>query len=441
MTRTDFEEKHPRGQGGKFTEKDKPQANVPDAPAVDLSGARDAGDADTSPFLSAAVAATQTAARGGRGETDVLGVPETEAGRLRAALSDRTGPAVLHQIMLGYGDDPRILSYISGNESAVGETLAMIAKKAEEQPGLWTRAFPNLAFHHNTHADTLNSMGEALLDNRERARGGARYKDAFERTLGGLATHKNTDVEMLLRIEGSRVVQYIRELAIQHERFPSERLAELAKKSKSPMVLLLVARHRNTPPAVLAKFARDEKYDTNTVRTTAVRHPFIEAEVLEEVLTTGNRTMISAVADNISAPKKALVDILNGAYGMGPSHRAAANMSTPEEALDAAFENAVGETEPDSEGWLLIGEMARNPALSRKLGDKMIDAQHGIAMSRLAKRHSTHPELVARIRKEADSKSVRYDALCTLEVQAGRPDPSKNVYGPVGAHPPRWEEA
>lgn len=41
MARNDFiEEEHPRGHAGKFTEKDRPQAEVPDVPSVDLEGQR-----------------------------------------------------------------------------------------------------------------------------------------------------------------------------------------------------------------------------------------------------------------------------------------------------------------------------------------------------------------------------------------------------------------
>ena len=394
------------------------------------------------PHLSAATAATQTAARGGWGDEDTLGVPETAAGRSRAALSDRTGPAVLHQIALHHGDDPQIMGYVSDNESAAGETLALIAEKATEveRLGLWTRAFPRLAFNHNTYTETLNFMGESLLDDKERSRGGTRQKDAFEKTLSGLATHENTEKEMLLRIEGSRVNRYIRELAVEHPHFPAERLAELAKKSRSPVILRLVASHGNTPPRVLGEIALSKKLINVDVKATAVRNPFIETASLEKVIAEGDPTMLGAVADNISTPKKDLVDILNGSAGQGPSCRAAANLSTPEEALDAALNKGV-RADPDSHEWLLVGEMARNPALTRKQADKMIDTQHGIAMSRLAKEPATHPEIVARIRVEAESKAVRYDALCTLEVQAGRPDPSKNHYGNIGKYPPRWAEA
>lgn len=416
------------------------RAETAAAPEVDLGGLSDprlvaASEPDS--FLSAAVAATQIAARGGRGEGDVLGVPETAAGRERAALSDRSGPAVLHQIAVQHGNT-QMLGYVAGNESAVGETLALVAEKSEKVPALWQRVFPKLVFNHNTNTETLNFIGEAVLDDKERFSGGAARKRAFEKTLSGLAIHENTDVEMLLRIEGSRVPRYIRELAIENEHFPAKRLAELAKKSKSPVILRLVASHRNTPPGVIGKIALNKKLDPH-LRTAAVSNPFIEAAALNEVIAEGDPEMLGGVAANVSAPKGALTDILNGPAPY-PAYMAAANLSTHEEALDAAFEKAV-EAEPGSHEWTLVGEMARNPALSRNLADKMIDIQHEFAMSLLASEPETHPEIVARIRTEARSKTVRYKALCTLEVQAGRPNPSKNVYGLVGAHPPRWEEA
>ena len=393
---------------------------------------------ETIPHLSAAVAATQTAARGGRGETDVLGVPDTMAGRKRAAMSDRTGPAVLHQFAVHHGN-PQMLSYIADNESAAGETLALAAEKSQNMHDSWRWVFPKLVFNHNTDTETLNFIGETVLDDRERFSSRAADRGTFEKTLSGLAIHGNTDVEMLLRIEGSRVPRYIRELAVENENFPAKRLAELAKKSKSPVILRLVASHKNTPPCEIGKMALNKKLDQH-IRTAAVRNPFIEAAALDEVIAEGEPEMRGGVAGNISSPKDVLAGMLNGPPSSYPALAAAANLSTPEEALDSAFARAV-EAGPGSHEWSLVGEMPRNPALSRKLADKMIDAQHEIAMGMLAGAPETHPEIVARIRAEAESKAVRYKALCTLEVQAGRPNPSKNVYGPVGAHPPRWEEA